>query len=97
VVPNEATRRWLRGDPRGPGAVRALNALAAPFARRLPASSQARLATAQRPGRPILSPQPPADDAPENLLDAGPLYAGETVARIDEVRPAGALTRELVP
>jgi NAD(P)H-dependent flavin oxidoreductase YrpB (nitropropane dioxygenase family) len=97
VVANEATRRWLRGSPRGPGAVRALNALGAPFARRLPASAQARLAAAQRPGRPILSPQPPADDGPENLLDAGPLYAGETVARIDEVRPAGALTRELVP
>jgi nitronate monooxygenase len=97
VVPNEATRRWLRADPRGPGAVRALNALAAPFARRLPTSVQVRLAAAQHPGRPILSPQPPADDASENLLDAGPLYAGKTVARIDEVRPAGALTRELVP
>jgi nitronate monooxygenase len=97
VVPNEATRRWLRGDPRGPGAVRALNALVDPLTRRLPASAQVRLAAAQRPGRPILSPQPPADDAPENLVDAGPLYAGATVARIDEVGTAGALTRELAP
>jgi nitronate monooxygenase len=97
VVPNEATRRWLRGDPRGPRSVRMLNALGAPLARRLPASAQARLAAAQRPSRPILSPQPPADDAPDNLLEAGPLYAGETVARIDELRAAGALTRDLAP
>jgi hypothetical protein len=32
---------------------------------------------------------------PESLLEAGALYAGETVARIDSVRPAGALVREL--
>jgi nitronate monooxygenase len=97
VVPNDATRRWLRRDPRGPFPVRALNILSAPLARRLPDAFQARLAGAQRPDRPILSPQPPADDAPQNLLDAGPLYAGETVGRIDALRPAAALTRELAP
>jgi hypothetical protein len=33
----------------------------------------------------------------DNLLDAGPLYAGESVARIDDVRPAAELVRELTP
>jgi hypothetical protein len=43
----------------------------------------------------LLSPQPPSDNAPSNLLDSGPLYAGESVARIHDLRPAGELTREL--
>jgi hypothetical protein len=29
------------------------------------------------------------------MVDVAPLYAGETVARIDAVRPAGELVREL--
>jgi hypothetical protein len=33
----------------------------------------------------------------DNLLDAGPLYAGESIARIDDVRPAAELVRELSP
>jgi hypothetical protein len=32
---------------------------------------------------------------PKELLDAGALYAGQTVARLHDVRPAGELTREL--
>jgi hypothetical protein len=30
-----------------------------------------------------------------HLLDAAPLYAGETAARIRDIRPAGELVREL--
>jgi NAD(P)H-dependent flavin oxidoreductase YrpB (nitropropane dioxygenase family) len=97
VVPNAATRRWLRGDNRGPAAVRALNTAAAPLTRRLPAALQERITGAQRPERPILSPQPPAEGTPAGLVDAGPLYAGETVARLDDVRGAAELTRELAP
>ena len=97
VVPNAATRRWLRRDNRGPAAVRALNTAAAPLTRRLPAALQERITGAQRPDRPILSPQPPAEGAPPGLVDAGPLYAGETVSRLDDVRPAAELTRELAP
>jgi hypothetical protein len=38
------------------------------------------------------------DDAPlGRLLEAGSLYAGETVCRMDDVRPAGALVAELTP
>jgi nitronate monooxygenase len=98
VIANAATRRWLReGEARVPAAVRALHRLTGPSGRYLPAALQARLARAQRPGSPLLSPQPPTDDGPARLVDAGPLYAGETVRRLSEIRPAAALVRELTP
>jgi nitronate monooxygenase len=97
VVPNAATRRWLDGDRRGPRLNRVLNRLISPGARYLPTGIQGRIARAQRPGRRLLSPLGPTDDGPENLIDAGPLYAGKTVARIDEVRPAADLVRALTP
>ena len=34
-------------------------------------------------------------DGPPNLIEAGPLYAGECIDRITDVRPAGELVREL--
>ena len=48
----------------------------------------------QRADRPLLSPMA-ATEAHGGLVDAGPLYAGESVARIEDIRPAGPLTREL--
>jgi NAD(P)H-dependent flavin oxidoreductase YrpB (nitropropane dioxygenase family) len=97
VVPNAATERWLAGDPRGPRLNRLLNRMLAPGARYLPARLQGRIARAQRPGSRLLSPLGPTDDGPANLVAAGPLYAGETVARIDEIRPAAELVRALTP
>jgi nitronate monooxygenase len=97
VVANAATERWLRDDPRGPRLNRALNRLSAPTARYMPGSLQARIARAQRPDSRLLSPVSFTDDGPPNLLDAGPLYAGETVARIDDIRPASAIVAELAP
>jgi NAD(P)H-dependent flavin oxidoreductase YrpB (nitropropane dioxygenase family) len=97
VLANAATERWLRDDPRGPRLNRALNRMLAPGARYLPPGVQARIARAQRPGSRLLSPIGPTDDGPSNLIDAGPLYAGETVARIDDVRPAAELVRALAP
>jgi len=97
VVANAATERWLGGDPRGPRLNRALNRLTGPSARYMPATLQARLARAQRPGSCLLSPMGPTDDGPANLLDAGPLYAGETVARIDHLRPAAEIVATLTP
>lgn len=97
VVANAATARWLQDDPRGPRLNRALNRALAPGARYLPAGIQARVARAQRPGSRLLSPLGPTDDGPASLVDAGPLYAGETVARIDDVRPAAELVRALTP
>jgi nitronate monooxygenase len=97
VAPNAATARRLGDDPRGPALSRAINRATAPGARFLPASLQLRLARAQRPGSRLLSPIGPTDDGPENLLDAGPLYAGESVARIHDVRPAAELVAALTP
>jgi nitronate monooxygenase len=95
VLPNEATRRWLRSGRRAPGWMRGLQRATAPLLSRLPDGAVAAMAARQRPGAPLLGPQPPIDDGPARLLDSGPLYAGESVARIDDVRPAGELTREL--
>lgn len=97
VIPNPATRRWLRGDPRGPGWIRAANRLAAPLAARIPDAMQRRAAKTQRPSQPFLGPQPPTDDGPLNLLDSGPLYAGVNVGRITDVRPAAELVKTLTP
>jgi NAD(P)H-dependent flavin oxidoreductase YrpB (nitropropane dioxygenase family) len=97
VIANAATERWLGADPRGPRLNRLLNRLMAPGARHTPERMLGRMARAQRPGSRVLTPLGPSDDGPRNLLDAGPLYAGETVARIDEVRPAAELVRSLAP
>ncbi|HEV2727364.1 MAG TPA: nitronate monooxygenase, partial [Solirubrobacterales bacterium] len=111
VVPNVATERWLgrrssflriyrskderRGILRAPGANRILNQLLAPGARYVPPALQLRMVRAQRPGSRLLTPAAPTDDAPGTLIDAGALYAGETVARIREVRPAARIVRDL--
>jgi nitronate monooxygenase len=97
VVANAATDHWLGDDPRGPRLNRALNRLSGPGARYLPPALQQGIAKAQRPASRLLSPQGPTDDGPTTLLDAGPLYAGETIARIDSIRPAADLVGELTP
>jgi NAD(P)H-dependent flavin oxidoreductase YrpB (nitropropane dioxygenase family) len=97
VIANSATERWLGSDPRGPRLNRALNRLLAPGGRYVPPRLQLRLALAQTPSSRLLTPLGPTDDGPSNLLDAGALYAGETVARIDAVGPAAELVRGLTP
>jgi nitronate monooxygenase len=97
VVPNAATEHWLDGDSRVPALNRALNRLFAPGVRFTPAAAQLRLARAQRPDSRLLTPLGPTDDGPATLLDAGPLYAGETVARIDQLRPAAEIVGALTP
>lgn len=97
VIPNAATRRWLRDRDRGPEWIRVANRVTRPLAVRLPDALQRQALGAQRPSQPLLGPQPPTDDGPRGLLESGPLYAGETVARITDVRPAAELVRELLP
>jgi NAD(P)H-dependent flavin oxidoreductase YrpB (nitropropane dioxygenase family) len=96
VVPNQATERWLRRGPRGPAWLRGLQRITAPALSRVPVAAQLRLAATQRPGRPIFGPAPAMAGGPESLVEAGPLYAGETVSRINDIRPAAQLVRELV-
>ena len=95
VIWNEATERWLTGDHRGPGWVRAANRVTGPALARLPDKLQGQALRRQSASVPFLSPQPATDGTPKNLLDSGPLYAGETVARIHDIRPAAGLVREL--
>ncbi len=95
VVPNAATARWLRRDPRAPGWLRALHRATAPALSRLSVPMQLRLAATQNPGRPMFGPAAATVGRPANLIEAGPLYAGESVSRIDVIRPAGELVREL--
>jgi nitronate monooxygenase len=107
VIANAATERWLDGSSsridaadnlrRSPPLNRAVNRLSAPAARFSSPALQRRLIRAQRPGSRLLTPQGPTDDGPGTLVDAGPLYAGRTVARIGEVRSAAALVAELTP
>jgi nitronate monooxygenase len=91
VVPNAATANWLSKERR----LRPLNRAMAPLAKLGPMSSTMRIAARQRPGRPFFTPAAPVETSPDSLVEAGALYAGETAARIDDVRPAGPLTREL--
>jgi nitronate monooxygenase len=96
VIWNEAAERWLRdGNERGPGWVLLANRILSPPLKRIPESLQFKLMATQRASIPFFSPQPLSDVAPSNLLDAGPLYAGQSVARIHDIRPAAELVREL--
>jgi nitronate monooxygenase len=97
VVRNAATERWLGTDPRGPRLNRAFNRLSGVGARYMPGAVQERIVRAQRPDSRLLTPLGPIDDGPATLVDAGPLYAGETVARIDDIRPAAEIVRDLTP
>lgn len=95
VIWNEATERWLAHDHRGPRWVRALHLLASPALSRVPLSRRDAMARMQRADRPLLGPLAATAGGPRNLLDSGPLYAGESVARIHDLRPAGELVAEL--
>jgi NAD(P)H-dependent flavin oxidoreductase YrpB (nitropropane dioxygenase family) len=97
VIPNDATRRWLRADPRGPAWIRAGNRFTQPLAARIPTAVQDRAAKTQRPSQPFLGPQPPTEDGPASLVDSGPLYAGANVGRIADIRPAAELVGRLTP
>jgi nitronate monooxygenase len=97
VIPNAATRRWVAEDGGIPGWLQTANRLTEPLVNRLPVSAQARAVGRQRPGQPFLSPQPPTDDGPDNLLESGPLYAGANVVRLSDISPAAQLVTDLTP
>ncbi|MCV7097484.1 hypothetical protein AWC13_18690 [Mycobacterium kubicae] len=98
VIPNAATRRWLGSDARGPHWLRLGNRITSRLANSMPAAAQNRAVRAQLPPwLPYAIAQPPADDQPAELVDSRPLYAGENVGRINDIRPAGELVRLLTP
>jgi nitronate monooxygenase len=93
--PNAATDRWLKEDLRGPGWLRLFHRASAPALSRLPGHMQNRLAAMQKPSRPLFGPTAATVNGSPNLIEGGPLYAGEGIDRISDVRPAGELVREL--
>jgi NAD(P)H-dependent flavin oxidoreductase YrpB (nitropropane dioxygenase family) len=93
VVPNAAVLRWRVTPSRLKRVARVLSAAAS----RLPEGAQGALAATQRASVPLLSPLPPTTSGPAGLLDTGPLYAGESVARIGEVLSAAECVRALEP
>jgi NAD(P)H-dependent flavin oxidoreductase YrpB (nitropropane dioxygenase family) len=95
VIWNEAAERWLAGNSKGPAWVRAINRVSAPIAARTPESLRLKLLQRQSVTLPLLSPQVVTTEQPARLLDVTPLYAGESVARIHDIRPAGEITIEL--
>jgi NAD(P)H-dependent flavin oxidoreductase YrpB (nitropropane dioxygenase family) len=89
VVPNAATERWCRSRLVG-----ALNQLSSPLSR-LPLSVALRASRVQRPNVPLFTPAPLVEGQSESLVDATPLFAGETALRIDKIVPAGDAVRLL--
>ena len=95
VLPNGATSRWLRNGARGPAAVRAFNRASRAAVSRGPGALQSWLVRHQSVSFPLFAPIPPTEGTPDRLLETSPLYAGETVARIDDIRAAGSIVRDL--
>lgn len=97
VVPNAATQQGLNKSGAVPLATRAIHRLSGIGSRYMPDSARGPVLRRQRAGSRMLSPMTATDDRGENLIDGGALYAGETVARIDDVRPAADLVAALTP
>jgi len=95
VLPNAATARWLHADGRGPAAVRTFNAATRPMMSRGPERVQSWLVRHQSVRVPFYTPVPASSSMPDDVLEVSPLYAGQTVARIDDVRPAASIVRDL--
>lgn len=97
VIPNEATERHLGADGRVPLVNRILNEASSAGARYLPRSGTRWFVARQRPQSRALTPYTPDDRSPASYVDAGPLYAGETVRRIDSLMPAAEIVAALTP
>lgn len=95
VVRNAATERWLRHADRVRPWLGLTQRATAPLLAALPLGLSRRAAQVQRPGFPLLTPLPPTVDDPASLVDAGPLYAGQCVSRIDTLRPAADVVADL--
>jgi nitronate monooxygenase len=95
VIWNEAAERWLDRGGQMPGWLRVLQRTSGPLVGRLPMSASAPMARKQTAARPFFGPFAPTADGPSNLLDAGALYAGQSVARLHDIRPAADLVRDL--
>lgn len=97
VLINDATRRWLQNDDRGPQSVRLLHSAFGPAGKFTPAGVQQRLGARVSSGPFDLTPGAPTGGMPAGTVDTNPLYAGTTVARVNDVLPAAQIVRDLMP
>jgi nitronate monooxygenase len=97
VVPNAATELQLGASGDVPLLNRALNRMSAVTAKRTPDWVLESLVRRQRPDSRLLTPQSASDATPGRYVDAGPLYAGETVSRISSLMPAADIVEALTP
>lgn len=95
VVPNAATESQLTASGGVPLANRVINRLTAPTARYTPDWMLEAFVKRQAPESRFLTPLSAVDTLPASFVDAGPLYAGETVRRIRDVLPAADIVAAL--
>ncbi|WP_350214383.1 hypothetical protein [Algiphilus sp.] len=95
VVPNTATRSWCRKDARAPRWLSGMNRLFEAPSRLLPLSAGETLIRLERPSLPFFGPFPLTRQMPANRCEVSPLYAGECVSEMTELRPAADVVREL--
>lgn len=94
VALNAATRRWCRDGALGPRWVSRFNTLSETPSRLLPLSAAASMIRMEHPAVPLFGPFP-LHRKMQPRTDVAPLYAGEPVARIKDIRPADEIVREL--
>ena len=97
VVPNAATDWHLGPDGAVPLVNRILNRGSSLGARYAPTSVTKWLLSRQTPRSRALMPYTPDDRVPARYVDAGPLYAGETVSRISSLMAAADIVDALTP
>lgn len=96
VVANEATASQAGPSGEIPFINKLINRASAAGARFTPESVQRRAVAHQSPTSRMLTPHAPSEDLPRRFVEAGPLYAGETVARIDKLLSAEKIVTSLV-
>ena len=95
VVPNRATERWCARDELGPPWVRFVNRSTQPLAKLLPATRIRGMVRRQNLGMPLYTPAALVRGMDAELADVTPLYAGQCVARIDVLKAAADVVREI--
>jgi NAD(P)H-dependent flavin oxidoreductase YrpB (nitropropane dioxygenase family) len=91
VLVNEAVRRW--GDSR---LVAALNAPTGRLGGMLPLGLMSRYPSLQSVRSPVFTPGPALPGMPDKAVEVTPLYAGESVARLQDILPAREAVASLV-
>jgi hypothetical protein len=97
VVPNAATDAQVSASGAIPLVNRAINRATSVTAKHTPDWMLSGFLNRQHPTSKFLTPLPPTDELSANLIDAGPLYAGETVSRIHDLMPVAHIVDALTP